>query len=631
VNVLIEKNVPMTVRDGTTLRADLYRPADDGRYPVLIQRTPYNKDYAPIASVMLDPVRAATAGYVVMVQDVRARWSSDGDKFFMFRNEAEDGHDTFAWAIEQPWCDGTAAGYGLSYTGGTAWLSAAEQAPGLKAISALQAPNDTWRQLWPGGTFGVGLLAFWALYAIAPSAVLRARMGTPQMFTDMLRLVDDIDAYDAQVRHLPIREMPGARPDDPELLEFFFEVMRHPTPDDFNRTLGMSGRHPSITVPALIIGGWHDIALDSDLSHFTTMREQAGTEEAREKTRIVIGPWSHGVYFNTVGDLDFGFRSSGMFLDLREDLTALQLRWFDHWTKGKRTGVENEAPVKLFVQGVNRWRDEHDWPLTRAVPTDWFLHGDGGLSPEAPGVDGASRSYVYDPADPCPTTGGRLLLPGTYRPGPVDQTPVMERRDVLTYTSEPLQKDLEVIGPVSAVLYASTSGPDTDWVVKLCDVHPDGRTFNVTDGVLRARYRNSATDPTLVEPFAVERYEVDMVATAIVFQAGHRIRVLVTSSDFPRYDRNLNTGQLGIDSAEMRPALQTIFSDGQRGSHVVLPVTAGGPRPEPATVTPAATSATPPQAADAPPTQVPADAGTSPPDAPAPPVASAGTGGPAQE
>jgi putative CocE/NonD family hydrolase len=229
---------------------------------------------------------------------------------------------------------------------------------------------------------------------------------------------------------------------------------------------------------------------------------------------------------------------------------------------------------------VNRWRDEKEWPLTRAVATPWHLHGDGGFGPQAPGADGESRSYVYDPQDPCPTTGGRLLLPGTYRPGPIDQAPIMGRRDVLVYTSEPLPEDLEVIGPVTAVLHAATSGPDTDWVVKLCDVYPDGRTYNIVEGVLRARYRDSATEPTLVEPWAVERYEIDLGPTAIAFRAGHRLRVLVTSSDFPRYDRNLNTGKLGIDSAEMRPALQTIFSDGQRGSHIVLPVTAGGARSE---------------------------------------------------
>ena len=575
MSVLVEKNVPMTVRDGTTLRADLYRPADDGRYPVLVQRTPYNKDFAPIASVMLDPMRAAAAGYAVMIQDVRGRWASGGDQFFMYRDEADDGHDTIAWAVEQPWCDGTAGAYGLSYTGGTAWLAASTEPPGLKALSAITAPNDTWRELWPGGTFGLGLLAFWALYAIAPSAVLRARMGTPQLFTDMLRLVDDIDSYNDQVRHLPLMELPAARPDDPELLPFFFEVMRHPTRDGFNRSLMMSGRHGSVAAPALIVAGWYDLLLGSDLGHFKAMREEASTEEARQKTRLVIGPWSHGMFLNTVGDLDFGFRSTGMFLDLREDITSLQLRWFDRWTKGIRNGVEDEAPVKLFVQGVNRWRDEQDWPLASAVPSRWHLHGDGGFGPRPPEADGPSRSYLYDPADPCPTTGGRLLMPGTYRPGPVDQSRVLARRDVLGYLSEPLSQSLEVIGPVTAVLYASTSGPDTDWVVKLCDVHPDGRTYNIADGVLRARYRDSDTDPTLVEPWAVERYEIDLGPTAIVFAAGHRLRVLVTSSDFPRYDRNLNTGKLGIDSAEMRPALQTIFSDGQRGSHVVLPVTAG--------------------------------------------------------
>jgi hypothetical protein len=278
------------------------------------------------------------------------------------------------------------------------------------------------------------------------------------------------------------------------------------------------------------------------------------------------------MFLNVVGELDFGLRASGFFLDLREDVTALTLRWFDQRLKRQVTGIDEEPPVKLFVQGVNRWRGEKEWPLARAVPTPWYLGANGRLSTEAPGSGERADVYVYDPTDPCPTRGGSHLLPRTYVPGPVDQAPILSRRDVLVYTSDPLAEDLEVTGPVRAVLFAATSAPDTDWVVKLCDVHPDDRTFNVCDGILRARYRTSWEAPRLVERGTAERYEIDLWATSQVFRAGHRIRVLVTSSDFPRYDRNPNTGALGIEATTLEPALQRIFRDAERASHVVLPV-----------------------------------------------------------
>jgi uncharacterized protein len=248
------------------------------------------------------------------------------------------------------------------------------------------------------------------------------------------------------------------------------------------------------------------------------------------------------------------------------------LRWFGQRLKGLPTGIDEEPPVKLFVQGVNRWRYEDAWPPARAVPTPWYLGSEGTLRPEPPRQDEKPDSYEYDPQDPCPTRGGTLLLPRTYPAGPVDQTPILGRRDVLAYTSEPLGQDTEVTGPVRAILYAATSAPDTDWVVKLCDVYPDGRTFNVCDGILRARYRASWETPTLVKPGAVERYDVDLWATSRVFRAGHRLRVLITSSDFPRYDRNPNTGELGVEATTTVPARQLVFHDAGRASHVVLPI-----------------------------------------------------------
>lgn len=564
--VAVTRNVEARMRDGTILRADLYRPAGGGRHPVLLQRTPYNKEQLALTGMTLDPLRAAAAGYNVVIQDVRARWASDGGPFFLYRDEGRDGADTVDWAAGAPWSDGRVGTYGVSYMGGSAWLAAANGQPALRALSPTTAPNDFWiDHLWRGGALNWGLLVNWSLQAIGPNALLRAKAGLD-------RLADDIDAFEERVRALPLRAFAPSRPQDENFLPFFHETLRHPAPDAWTRSLLVAGKHHAVRAPALIIAGWHDVMLDGDLAHFAAMRSGAATGDARRATRIVIGPWSHGMFLPTVGDLDFGLRASGASLDLREDLTTLQLRWFDRWLKDRRNGMDEEAPVKLFVQGVNRWRDETAWPLARATPTKLFLRADRALSWEAPGRAEPADAYVYDPADPCPTCGGSLLMPGTYRRGPVDQAPILSRADVLAYTGDVLERDLEVTGPVTFELFAASSAADTDWMVKLCDVHPDGRSFNVTDGVLRASYRESLSARRLLEPGTVVRYQVRLQPTSIVFRAGHRLRLIVTSSDFPRYDRNPNTGALGVEATAFAVARQRVFHDGERASHLVLPV-----------------------------------------------------------
>jgi uncharacterized protein len=371
---------------------------------------------------------------------------------------------------------------------------------------------------------------------------------------------------------LPLREFAPARPGEDDFMPFFHETLRHPAPDAWTDSLLVTRKHGQVRAPALIIAGWHDVMLDGDLAHFAAMKSSAATEGARRATRIVIGPWSHGMFMPTVGDLDFGMRASGYLLDLREDLTSLQLRWFDRWLKDQRNGVDEEAPVRIFVQGLNRWRDEPAWPLARAKPTKFYLRAERGLSRQAPGATESADAYSYDPADPCPTCGGSLLMPATYRRGPVEQGPILSRPDVLAYTGPLLEKDLEVTGPVKFRLFAASSARDTDWIVRLCDVHPDGRTFHVTDGVLRASYRQSLAQRRELEPDTVVSYEITLQPTSMVFRAGHRLRVLVTSSDFPRYDRNPNTGELGVEATTFVTARQKIFHDGDRASHLVLPI-----------------------------------------------------------
>ncbi|MGE0338053.1 MAG: CocE/NonD family hydrolase [Gammaproteobacteria bacterium] len=571
MTVTVDKNVEMTLRDGVVLRADVYRPAAPGRYPVLLQRTPYNKELWPITAMTLDPVRAAAAGFAVVIQDVRGRWASGGDTFFPYRDELADGFDSVAWAAAQPWSSAHIGCYGLSYMGGTSWLAAASGHPAVKALSPTTAPNDFWRDhFWRGGALNLGTLAMWAMRAIGPAALIRARPNPADFFPLLTQLVDDIDDFDTVLRTLPLTRFAPARPEDAAFLPFFYEFLRHPAPDAWTDSLLMTGRHAQVAVPSLTVAGWHDLLLAADLQHFRAMRDHAGSDLARRHSRIIVGPWSHGMFQNVVGHVDFGFRANGLFLDLKEDLTRLQLRWFARWLRDERNGVDEEAPVKIFVQGVNRWREEQDWPLARARPVAWFLNGDGTLARERGTADIPSRAYVFDPHDPCPTLGGTTLLPPQYPPGPVEQSALLARRDVLGYTSAPLDADLEITGPLRAVLYVTTSGRDTDFVVKLCDVHPDGRCLNVCDGVLRLSLRDGRQRAP-VEPGTVVRVEVDLWSTAMVFRAGHRLRVLVTSSDFPRYDRNPNTYELAHEAVTLVPVVQQVFATATQASHLLLP------------------------------------------------------------
>ncbi len=571
MSVIVDKQVGIAMRDGTILRADIYRPHDADRHPVLLQRTPYNKELWPVTALTLDPVRAAEAGYAVVIQDVRARWASEGGVFFPYRDERQDGHDSVAWCAEQAFSSARVGCYGLSYMGGTAWLAALGRHPALGAISPTTAPNDFWRNhFWRGGALNLGTLAMWALRAIGPAALIRSRPAPTDFGPPLLDLFDAIDGFAETVAALPLAELAAAHPEDERFLPFFYEFLRHPTPDAWTSSLLFSNRHAEVEVPSLSIAGWHDLLLAADLEHFTGMQTNGGSELARRHSRLIVGPWSHGMFQSVVGECDFGFRASGLFLDLKEDLTRLQLRWFDRWLKGQRNGVDDEAPVRLFVQGVNRWRDEASWPPPGTRQSAWYFGSDGQLTQAAPTSDQTPDSYVYDPNNPCPTRGGNLLLPPQYVAGPVDQRTLLSRRDVLTYTSAVLEHDLEVVGPVTAELYASTSGPDTDWMLKLCEVYPDGRCINLCDGVIRASLRDGCTR-RLLAPGIAMRYAIDLWATASVVRAGHRLRVMVTSSDFPRYDRNPNTGEFAHSAVRLEPALQRVYHDAARPSRILLP------------------------------------------------------------
>lgn len=567
--ITVEFDVPATMRDGTVLRANIYRPAGEGRWPVLLTRLPYGKDL-PLGSAILDPVRAARGGYVVIVQDTRGCWTSEG-AWYPFVSEGEDGVDTLAWAAALPYADGQVGMYGSSYFGFTQWAAAVRQPPALRAL----VPSVTWADpldglMSRGGAQELGTGASWNLQ-MGLGELGRRHVGDPATLGRAIWLLaQELDALGPRgYGELPLAEFPPLRRQRVGQLFFdAFTAPQEPKPAPVAATT-IVGRHADVQVPALNIGGWYDVFLAGTIANFTAMRALG------LPAKLILGPWTHVGGTNPIGELNFGLGAQSTFLDLRADLGAMHLRWFDHWLKGRDTGMLAEPPIKLFVMGANTWRDEQEWPLARAVPTPWYLHAEGGLGRERP-ADEAPDHYTYDPADPVPTRGGALLMTPEFQPGPYDQRQIETRPDVLVYRSAPLERDTEVTGPITVHLWAISSAPDTDFVTRLTDIFPDGRSINLTDGILRARYRDrgTGTAPSLIERGRPYEYAIDLWATSNLFKAGHRIGLQVTSSNFPRWDRNPNTGHpIGAD-AELVVAHQQILHDREHPSHILLPLVA---------------------------------------------------------
>jgi uncharacterized protein len=577
--ITVDFDVPVQMRDGVTLRANVYRPVSEGKWPVLLTRLPYGKDF-PGGTNVLDPAQVARRGYVVIVQDTRGRMTSEGE-WIPFNNEATDGYDTVQWAAQLPFSNGSVGMYGASYYGFTQWAAAVLNPPALKAMIPFITWNDPLNGVvFRGGALELGAAANWDLM-MGLDVIMHRHSGNPQAIGRAIyMLAKEMDALGtAGYWSLPLKEFaPIGRHD---IAANMFEAVASPMDRELTDPMTITGKHENVTVPTLNAGGWYDIFLKDTVSNFTTMREHGATPEARQ-SKLIIGPWAHGVVTNPIGDMNFGFGSSAALIDLRIDFGSLQLRWFDHWIKGVDTGMLREAPIKLFVMGANVWRDEQEWPLARAVDTHYYLHsggqantlyGNGTLNTEAAG-DEAFDQYEYDPSNPVITRGGALNMSPEYRPGPLDQSSVEVREDVLVYSTPALEQDMEVTGPITVHLWAASGAPDTDFVARLVDVHPNGYAQNLTDGIIRARYRNFATGeaPSLIEPGIAYEYEIDLWATSNVFKAGHRIRLDVTSSNFPRWDRNPNTGHAFGADAELAVAHQTILHDRQHASYVVLPI-----------------------------------------------------------
>ena len=418
-----------------------------------------------------------------------------------------------------------------------------------------------------GGAFALAFNASWAAYLAMDTARKRgdgalahslnaAFLGAPTWYG-----------------YLPLVEYPPFQGHD--LAGYFFDWLTHPSYDDYWRHWSVDEDYSRIDVPALHIGGWYDVFLNGTVDNFAGLRRGAGSQRARSTQKLLVGPWYHLPWSRLTGAVDFG-------PEARSVVDAWQLRWFDQFLRDEDTGVL-DAPVTLFVMGANAWRDEQAWPPEGTVFRDYFLHsggaansvaGDGTLDPEPPGAE-PPDIYTYDPLAPTPSAGGHSCCFPIIAPmGPADQVGVEVLNAVLVYTSPVLERDLEVIGPVTATLYAVSSAPDTDFTVKLCDVSPEGRSINLQEGIIRARYRESLSRPTPITPDEVYAYRIELGPTAYLFRAGHRLRVQVSSSDFPQWDRNLNTGgQPGTEgAAHARVATQIVLHEGSYASRITLPI-----------------------------------------------------------
>ena len=574
VSLKVETNVAATMRDGTMLYADVYRPDGPGPYPVILQRTPYDKS-ASLASQMLDPMKAAKAGFALVIQDTRGRFTSGGE-FYCFADDIDDGYDTVEWAASLPWSSGKVGMIGASYVGATQWLCATTRPPHLTVIAPnVTASNyhDGWT--YQGGAFELGFNVSWTLLQLT-LANFKTQSGVksiPQ--ARQAELVKSVDGMTDAFLHLPLKDMPQL---NGGLADYYFDWLEHPSFDDYWKKLCIEDQHSNIATPALNIGGWYDIFLRGTIRNFLGMRKNGATEEARRGQKLIIGPWQHSSRGTSlVGNHYFGVAADAMALGLDE----IHLRWFNHWLKGEETGILDEPPVRIFVMGDDVWRDEQEWPLARAQNTNYYLHsggsanslhGDGSLSPEAPS-DEAPDVFLYNPANPVPTRGGQLCCnPYFAANGAFDQNEIEARPDVLVYSTPVLERDVEVTGPISVTLWAATSVTDTDFTAKLVDVCEDGCARNLTDGIIRARYRESMSNPSLIEPGRAYCYTIDLLATSNVFKAGHQIRLEVSSSNFPRFDRNTNTGGVIAADTELKPAVQTILHDAAHPSHVTLPI-----------------------------------------------------------
>lgn len=530
--------VPM--HDGVELATDVYLPAEDGSYPVVLVRTPYDKSAKALHKLIGE---GQGRGYAMVMQDVRGRFASQGENS-PFAGDAlgapSDGHETLAWITKQPWCNGKIGTAGGSATGITQLLLAPGAPPQLKAQHIGVAPASLYHDMvYPGGIFREHLIESW----------------------------------------FKLTQM------DPAGLQAWRD---HPNYDEFWKLWDLSGRYSKVDVPAVHLGGYFDMFISGTLATFNGYQNEGGPG-ARGRQKLVLGPWTHVTSIEHSGVLRFAGADKPPGFDD-------PWRWYDHYLKGAANGVNRTPAVTYYIMGDvdaarssargtpgNRWRTADRWPPASARPTTLYLHHDGALTRKAPGND-APRSYASDPSNPVPTLGGPQFFEGITA-GTQDQRPIEGRTDVLVFSTAPLRQPVEVTGNPQVRLWVSSDAPDTDFFVKLCDVYPDGRSFNISEGQLRARFRgprNSFAEPKMLDKGAVCELTIDLSPTSIAFNKDHRIRILVMSTSSPGYAVNPQNGDAFIDPASAgsppRTASNTVYLDAERPSQLVLPIIGLAPR-----------------------------------------------------
>jgi len=571
-SIRLDQNISIEMRDGILLASEVYRPGDGGKYPAILLRTPYQHNLISESSY-LKVVPTVQAGYAVVIAYVRGRFGSQGKYDLRAPQEIEgaDCYDTVEWVASQPWCDGNVGMAGESALGTVQWRTARENPPHLKAIAPglAGAPDDTGPETTDAP---VNLNIAISLLLILAGDILDKREAQGEDTGEARKMLSQVRSDPSLAYlYLPLKDVPQFRL--PGIHQLWDECLQ----------MGASGlkskpvaSYPfkSVKVPSLSLTNWYDPFSRNSFRTFSKMVAEGGSKYTREHQHLFIGPWCHCKPQRVLGDIDFGpfadETSSGSFLYL--------LSFFDKYLKGKNIELPS---VRYFTMGSNTWHDAPKWPLSQIQWKRFFLHsrggansssGDGLLNQDEPNNE-PEDTYVYNPHHPVPTVGGRGgIVENGFLYGPKDQAYIEKRNDVLCYTSPYLDDDVEVTGPLEFYLFASSSCLDTDFAVKLVDVYPDSRTYNVADGIVRAQYRNSFKSPELIKPDEIVEYIIRLGHVSQLFRKGHRIRIDITSSNFPTYDRNMNTGHTIGEDIEGAIALQKVYHQPGYASYIDLPI-----------------------------------------------------------
>jgi len=567
---IVREEIKIPMRDGINLGAIVYRPDQSGKFPAIVYRTPYGaEDYDSYAQF---PLKAAKQGYVVFLVDVRGRYSSEGE-FEAYKNEKQDGYDVIEWVGTSSYCDGRVGTYGGSYPGIVQWLAMSQTPPHLSAAAPEMTPISSHHFFYYGGAFSMPWLDWFTPYIFADK---RKRANDPSGTWDDEIANDEWVNSDRRnwYAYRPLIDLPILKKYAPE----YYDWLRHPDQTDYWDFVNVENDFKKFKTPVFLLSGWYDAGYGPEgaTRGYKKMQQEAATEGAKKNTRLILGPWNH-TSLNTkkthFGEMEF-YESAGL------DYDGELLLWFDAVLKGKPS-QSTLPPVSIFVMGANKWRAENEWPLKRTVYTDYYFHSsgnavvtkaDGKLNTQVPG-DEKSDSYIFDPANPL----WDISFEKSY---PYDQRDNENRKDVIVYTSAPLADDLEVVGEIAVELYVSSSVKDTDFAITLTDVHPDGRSINLSGmdaGYLRMRYRNGFQKQELMTPGEIYKIRIGQLYTANLFKKGHSIRLQITSSKAPHYDPNPNTGTEIATEKNLVAASNTIHHSKKYPSKLILPVIPGQP------------------------------------------------------